>query len=317
MKRMALDHPKIKRLESLLKIPTYSAVGVLELLWHFTVRHAIRGDVGKWSNPEIASAIGWPADDADRLINALVESRLIDVNQRHRLVIHDWPDHADDSTKKTIQKHGWKYASDDEPTANEAGSVAAVPDQSPTVPESFPTVPEQSVNESDSLSLSLSRSRSLSHKETPAAPAASSEEPAARKRRTYPEAFETWWAVYPTKAGKHEAKNAWESAYRRVMADNGLSAAEAQARLLEAATAFSKTPKGMGQHCPYPATWLNGGRYDDDPNTWQETNGNHNGNGLAVRSDSPARPRSEPVRYRDGNALVAAGAHEGATDAQH
>lgn len=50
--------------------------------------------------------------------------------------------------------------------------------------------------------------------------------------------------------------------------------------LLERAVAYSKAvsawPDTERQFAPYPATWFNDGRYDDDPNEWQRSSGGDN-----------------------------------------
>jgi hypothetical protein len=47
MKRGTPEHPKTAHLMAALSIPRPYAVGILELLWHFTARYAPRGDVGR------------------------------------------------------------------------------------------------------------------------------------------------------------------------------------------------------------------------------------------------------------------------------
>ncbi len=84
-----------------LNLPSYSAVGLLELLWHFTSEFAPRGDIGKHTNESIARACGWRGS-VDKLIEALVETRWIDESSEYRLVVHDWADHADDATRKRL-----------------------------------------------------------------------------------------------------------------------------------------------------------------------------------------------------------------------
>ena len=73
MKVGTLHHPKTARLAKLLEIPLYATVGVLEAVWHLAAANADEGDVGRFSNPEIAVYIGWTGD-ADQLIEALVET---------------------------------------------------------------------------------------------------------------------------------------------------------------------------------------------------------------------------------------------------
>jgi hypothetical protein len=95
MKREAVHHSKMKRLCRRLRIPLWQAVGLLESIWHITAREAPRGDIGKLSDENIAIAIDYHEDE-HAMIAALVETGWLDRNNQHRLVVHDWPDHADD-----------------------------------------------------------------------------------------------------------------------------------------------------------------------------------------------------------------------------
>ncbi len=111
MKRGTPDHPKTVALMRALACPKPMAVGVLELLWHFTARYAPQGDVGRWSDEDIASAVCW-SGDASALVRALVVSGWLDENQTHRLVVHDWHDHADDAAKKHVQRNNLQFVTD-------------------------------------------------------------------------------------------------------------------------------------------------------------------------------------------------------------
>lgn len=122
MKRTGIDHPKFGRLAIALDVPRYAAIGIMECLYHFTSRHAIAGDVGKWSDEEIAEAVGWPKSDASKLVDAMVFAKLVDRCQVNRLVIHDWKTHCDESTKKTMAKYGYKWA-ETEPFENDSGTI--------------------------------------------------------------------------------------------------------------------------------------------------------------------------------------------------
>src|SRR4051812_40196140 len=93
MKREGLRHPKTLDLMARLSINRREAIGLLDLLWDWAVDYAPSGDIGKWTNGVIAGAIEWPGD-ADELVGHLVGIGWIDEHPTHRLVIHDWPDHA-------------------------------------------------------------------------------------------------------------------------------------------------------------------------------------------------------------------------------
>jgi len=111
MKRGTIEHPKLKKLAKSLDISTYAAVGLLECLWHFTARYAQPGDVGKYSNDEIALGLYWEGDP-DELVNALVANRWIDEHPEFRLVVHDWHEHADQTLKRSLAKQGLVFASE-------------------------------------------------------------------------------------------------------------------------------------------------------------------------------------------------------------
>ena len=40
--------------------------------------------------------------------------------------------------------------------------------------------------------------------------------------------------------------------------------------LLATVKKFARSKKGRGEFCPYPATWFNQGRYEDDPAMWEK-----------------------------------------------
>jgi hypothetical protein len=105
MKRGGIEHPKTKRLSRLLGIPLVYAVGVLESLFHATARYARRGDIGRFSDQEVADLCQWEGD-AGELVRALVAAGWVDECATYRLIVHDWKDHADETTKKSLTRSG-------------------------------------------------------------------------------------------------------------------------------------------------------------------------------------------------------------------
>lgn len=81
------------------------AVGLLERLWHCASSDAIRGDIGRLSDDEIAEAIGW-FGSAKEIVAILVETRWLDVSEQYRLVVHDWHDHAPTYVRGNAAKVG-------------------------------------------------------------------------------------------------------------------------------------------------------------------------------------------------------------------
>lgn len=82
-------------------------------------------------------------------------------------------------------------------------------------------------------------------------------------------AFEEWWKFYPRKVGKQDALRAYVRVRAYLCKTRGFSPAEARQFLLERIQAFAQSPKAKSFFCPHASTWLNQGRYDDDPNEWQ------------------------------------------------
>lgn len=103
MKREAVHHSKMKRLCRKLGIPLWQAAGLLEMIWHVTARQTPRGDIGKLSDEDIAIAIEYHEDERI-MITALIESGWLDRDKTHRLIVHDWPDHAEDGVHLKIAR---------------------------------------------------------------------------------------------------------------------------------------------------------------------------------------------------------------------
>jgi hypothetical protein len=125
MKREASEHPKlIEFVDALeqLEVPHAKAVakGVLEGLWHFTARYAPGGDVGRFGDKAIARACGWDGEP-EALIGMLVESGWIDREDDHRLVVHDWADHADDAVHRSLARKIERFADGSQPKLTRLG----------------------------------------------------------------------------------------------------------------------------------------------------------------------------------------------------
>ena len=111
MKRGTRSLVKFKRLKLRLKLPEYAAVGVLEQLWQVTLENTPAGDIGKLSNDDIAMMLEWPGD-ADELVSTLVETGWLDEHPEHRLVVHDWHEHAPTYLKGNFKSRSEAFASE-------------------------------------------------------------------------------------------------------------------------------------------------------------------------------------------------------------
>jgi hypothetical protein len=108
--------------------------------------------------------------------------------------------------------------------------------------------------------------------------------------------FETWWKVYPKKSGKDAACRAYAAAIKRIRA-SGQEPKQAHQTLFEAVTRYAASPKASGDYCWNPATWLNGGHWDDDPSVWNqggsESNNFASGPGQKYDPNAPKKPVKE------------------------
>jgi len=111
--RALRDHPKFRRLSRVLG-SDYVAMGVLELVYHFTARFTPSGNIGKYSDEEIETWIGWDGEDG-AAVAALVKCGLIDTDEHHRLVVHDWHQWADSEVHATLAKQTERFANGDMP----------------------------------------------------------------------------------------------------------------------------------------------------------------------------------------------------------
>jgi len=81
--------------------------------------------------------------------------------------------------------------------------------------------------------------------------------PAKPKRDYHLDAFGAFWLVYPKKKSREEAQKAWCAAL-----DRGAN----PQRIVDAATAYARErAQEDPKYTKYPATWLNKGCYDDEP----------------------------------------------------
>lgn len=72
----------------------------------------------------------------------------------------------------------------------------------------------------------------------------------------YAASFDDFYAAYPRKVAKDAARKAWDKAIRRTP----------PGRILAGAERFASDPNlPEKQFVPYPATWLNAGSWDDEP----------------------------------------------------
>jgi hypothetical protein len=102
-KRTVLDHPKFMALKADLRQPKGPVLGWLEALWHFCAKFTPQGNLGKYTNAAIEAWVEWDGEPGE-LINALLRCGWLDNSAVHRLVVHDWHEHADEAVKKALKR---------------------------------------------------------------------------------------------------------------------------------------------------------------------------------------------------------------------
>ncbi len=127
MKMVAMQSIKFLRLKRRLKMPSWQVVGLLESIWLFTQSNAPAGDIGRHLDEDIAAHLEWDGD-AEALVKDLVECGWLDRHETHRLIVHDWHEHAPNYVKGNMAKHGREFASSEQDSsAREAPREIAQP----------------------------------------------------------------------------------------------------------------------------------------------------------------------------------------------
>lgn len=97
--------------------------------------------------------------------------------------------------------------------------------------------------------------------------------PPAPEKTEYTKEFETWWEMYPKKRGKGAASKSFTKAKKRTPISAIMRATEIQVQN------WLQMKKEM-QYIPNPTTWLNQSRWDDEPESEDESR---------LESESPIR----------------------------
>lgn len=106
MKNKTPELLKFKRLHRRLGFRTRrETIGLLEALWIFAQNNARAGDVGRYTDDELAAELEWSGSPAE-LVAALVETGWLDRCLERRLLIHDWADHSPNWLKGVVAKMG-------------------------------------------------------------------------------------------------------------------------------------------------------------------------------------------------------------------
>lgn len=139
MKANTPELMKFKRLQRRLRVNVAELCGLLELLWISTAKNAPRGDIGKFTNEEIAIGCYWE-QDPDEFVDALIECGWLDESEEHRLVVHDWSDHAPSWVVGNLKRHGKTVIGKSTKEAAKCDSESTKqPTRQPAIDETQPT----------------------------------------------------------------------------------------------------------------------------------------------------------------------------------
>ena len=226
-------HPKTKKLARLLGVSLPAAVGHLHYLWWWALDFAQDGVLDKFDAEDIADAMQWDGD-ADQLVEALLASSFID-HTDEGLVIHDWAEYAGKLLERREKDRARKRS---------AAEAAGVPS----------TFRRSSNGKSTEADGNLNASSVTNHTNQPEPTNQPDGDPPLQERR-----FTEFWQAYPKKVGKASCLKAWLKLK---------PTAELFDHIMEALTkqkASNQWQRESGRYIPNPLTWLNQGRWDDEP----------------------------------------------------
>ena len=109
VKSTAPESMKFRRLQRRLGTSKCQTVGMLELLWIATAKNCPEGDIGRFSDEEIAIECDYDESPSD-LVSALVECGWLDLHSERRLVVHDWADHCPKHVANNLRRWGKSFA---------------------------------------------------------------------------------------------------------------------------------------------------------------------------------------------------------------
>lgn len=244
MKANTPELMKFKRLQRKLNESKRGIVGLLESMWIETAKNCPQGDIGRFTNEEIAIMVDWDGDP-DLLVATLVECRWLDACSLCRLVVHDWDDHCPTYVKGGLAKQGKDIA------------IAVTPE---VVPIACTSSESACTSELDPQRYPLpSQAYSNQANSSQAKPDTSGLKTGHNGKD---EDFELFWKTFPSRrrTKKQEALRRWKAAIANV--DPKF--------LISRATEYAASDKGRSEFAVMPSVWLNTGMWEDEPEAWSD-----------------------------------------------
>lgn len=103
MKEEAIECKKMYRLARLLRVEHAHAVGLMEMFWRGVRQDAPDGSLRGIDAVEIAIWCKWQGD-SEALLSALASAKWVDASARHQWLVHDWPQHCENSVHTRMAK---------------------------------------------------------------------------------------------------------------------------------------------------------------------------------------------------------------------
>lgn len=230
-------HPKVVRMASALRADRLRVVGGLWAVWCIFDAHTDDGLLEGYTLQAIDDDLGWKGFAAAmQSIGWLEESE-------SGLRAPDYEDHNGPSAKRRASET--KRKADNRADAGDTRTKSQRMADTAQTPSG-----QMSASDADTL-----RAREDKRREIPPNP---------RKRGTvheFPPGFDRVWSVYPRKVGKDAAAKA----FAKRKPDAAL--VDAMVKAIQTQRSSPDWTKDGGQFIPHLATWLNQGRWMDEPGT--------------------------------------------------
>ncbi|WAB09153.1 helix-turn-helix DNA binding protein [Arthrobacter phage Eesa] len=109
--------------------------------------------------------------------------------------------------------------------------------------------------------------------------------------------FADFWKVYPRKTAKAAALKAWKTALKTATAPE----------IIAGAVRYAEDPNREAQFTAYPATWLNGGRWEDEALPGRASSGPRDRQGEILARELETARAADAARFMVGGGAITAG----------
>lgn len=240
------DHRKLFDAADQLEITPPHMIGLLVSFWLWALDNAPTGSLNDITPRMIARAAQWDGDP-EKLAQTLIRAGWIDLKEDETLEIHDWYEYAG---KLIDQRQAEK-----ERSRNRRAAAAASADATSGV--STPTAGRPTGNRRKAGGR-VDQSRVDKTRDDKTPPSPSGEGSDGDKKPIIEVRFDEFWKAYPKKTGKQYALKAWSKIK---------PTAELHEKIMQAVDAQKRSDqwrRDNGRYIPNPATWLNGGYWDNE-----------------------------------------------------